>query len=135
VDGEVVAEIGRGLVAFVAAMDEDTPEDADYLADKLAGLRVFSDDAGHMNLSVRDVGGELLVVPNFTVGGDCRKGRRPSFSHAARPEEGRALLGRVVEAASMKAVPTKQGVFGAVMTVQVENDGPVSLLLDSKRRF
>ena len=135
VDGETIADIGRGLVVFAGAMDGDTDEDVGLVARKICELRIFPDEQGQMNRSVREAGGSILLVPNFTLAGDCRKGRRPSFSHAAPPDQGRELFEQLVEAVGQHNVPAAAGVFGAEMRVSVENDGPVTILLDSRRQF
>jgi len=126
VDGEQVASIGRGLVVLVGVRDGDGEAEADKVAAKLEALRVFEDGAGKMNLSVRDVGGELLVVSNFTLYGDTRKGNRPSFVHAARPEVAEPLVERV-----RAALGAEGGRFGARMAVELVNDGPVTVLIDA----
>ncbi|MDA1001147.1 MAG: D-aminoacyl-tRNA deacylase, partial [bacterium] len=115
--------------------DEDDAADAKYLAEKIAHLRIFPDEAGKMNLSLLDVGGEMLIVSQFTLYGDCRKGRRPSFAHAAAPERGAALYEAFVEEIRAKKVPAATGRFGEMMLVEIVNDGPVTLLLDSKGVF
>jgi D-aminoacyl-tRNA deacylase len=132
-----VAAIGRGLVVLVGIEAGDTDADLAWMADKVANLRIFEDAAGKMNLSVRDgggVGGEVLLVPNFTVAGDARKGRRPSFDGAMRPEESQGLFQRL--AAAMEAIlgaeRVRTGVFRAHMRVGLVNDGPVTILLDSR---
>jgi len=126
VDGESIASIGRGLLALVGVREGDGEGEADRIASKLAALRIFADDAGKMNLSVRDVGGEVLVVSNFTLYGDARKGNRPSFVQAARPEAAEPLVERVRE-----ALDAKGGRFGARMAVELVNDGPVTILLEA----
>ena len=126
VDGEAVGSIGRGLVVLLGVRAGDGDEEADRLASKLDALRVFEDSTGKMNLSVRDVGGELLVVSNFTLYGDTRKGNRPSFVDAARPEEAEPLVERV-----RSALGAEGGRFGARMAVELVNDGPVTLVLDA----
>ena len=126
VDGAEVARIGLGLLVLLGVRTGDGPEQADRLAQKLLALRVFEDADGKMNLSVRDVGGELLVVSQFTLYGDARKGNRPSFVDAARPEEAEPLYERV-----RAALGAEGGVFGARMAVSLVNDGPVTLLLDT----
>jgi D-tyrosyl-tRNA(Tyr) deacylase len=126
VGGERVSEIGRGLLVLLGVAAADSEANADRLAAKLAALRVFEDGDGKMNLSVRDVGGELLVVSNFTVYGDARKGNRPSFVHAARPETAEPLVERVRD-----ALDAKGGVFGAHMGVELVNDGPVTILVET----
>ena len=126
VEGERVASIGRGLLVLLGVRDGDTAAEADRIAAKLTALRLFEDDAGKMNLSVRDVGGEVLVVSNFTVYGDARKGNRPSFVQAARPESAEPLVERV-----RSALDAQGGRFGARMAVELVNDGPVTILLDA----
>jgi D-tyrosyl-tRNA(Tyr) deacylase len=135
VSGQVVADAGPGLVVFVGAMDGDAPEDVEFVARKVCELRIFPDDEGQMNLSVEEAGGSVLLVPNFTVGGDCRKGRRPSFSHAASADDGRDLFRQLVEAVDRRNALGGAGVFGAEMVVSVDNNGPVTILLDSRRQF
>jgi D-tyrosyl-tRNA(Tyr) deacylase len=125
VGGEEIARIGRGLLVLLGVRGEDGPEQADRLAGKLERLRVFEDDEGRMNLSVRDVGGELLVVSQFTLYGDVRKGNRPSFVDAAPPELAEPLYERV-----RSALGAQGGAFGAHMSVSLVNDGPVTLLLE-----
>ncbi len=131
VSGDVVGEIGRGLLVLLGVHTSDTPEQARWLADKLAGLRIFEDDAGKMTLAVGDVGGAILVVSQFTLYGDCSKGRRPSFIAAARPETATPLYEAVVTALKAHGVPVATGVFGADMRVDLTNDGPVTLVIDS----
>jgi D-aminoacyl-tRNA deacylase len=126
VDGEVVAQIGRGLLVLLGVRTGDGPEEADKIAAKLERLRVFEDAAGKMNLSVREVDGELLVVSQFTLYGETRKGNRPSFADAAPPDRAEALYERVRE-----ALGAKGGVFGARMSVSLVNDGPVTLLVEA----
>jgi D-aminoacyl-tRNA deacylase len=126
VDGETVASIGRGLLVLLGVRDGDGEAQADKVAAKLEALRVFEDDDGKMNLSVRDVGGEVLVVSNFTVYGDTRKGNRPSFVDAARPEVAEPLVERV-----RAALGAQGGRFGARMAVELVNDGPVTLVIDA----
>ena len=125
-DGDSVASIGRGLLVLLGVRAGDGEAEADRIAAKLEALRVFEDDAGKMNLSVRDVGGELLVVSNFTVYGDARKGNRPSFVEAARSEEAEPLVERV-----RTALGAQGGRFGARMAVELVNDGPVTLVIDA----
>ena len=130
VDGELVASIGPGLVALVGVEQGDGPQDVEALAGKLAGMRIFSDDAAKMNLSIVDVGGEILVVSQFTLLGDVAKGRRPSFTAAAPPDEARPLVDSLVATLSRVGIPTVSGVFGAAMEVDLVNDGPVTLVLE-----
>jgi D-tyrosyl-tRNA(Tyr) deacylase len=126
VDGETVATIGRGLAVLLGVREGDGDAEADKIAAKLDALRVFEDGDGKMNLSVRDVGGELLVVSNFTLYGDARKGNRPSFVQAARPEDAEPLVERV-----RAALGAQGGRFGARMAVELVNDGPVTLVIDA----
>lgn len=126
------ARIGPGLCVLVGVERDDTDADAAWAAPKIANLRVFEDDEGRMNRSVLDTGGQVLLVPNFTVAGDTRKGRRPSFENAMRPEPASAMFDRVVEGVSSLGAPTGAGVFGADMRVELTNDGPVTIWLDSR---
>jgi D-tyrosyl-tRNA(Tyr) deacylase len=132
VEATVIAEIGRGLLVLLGVATGDKPEQARWLADKVLGLRVFADTEGKMNLSLLDVGGELLVVSQFTLYGDCRKGRRPSFVEAAGPELAVPLYEAFIDTARAQGVKTATGRFGAMMQVELINDGPVTLILDSK---
>jgi D-tyrosyl-tRNA(Tyr) deacylase len=132
VDGRTTGAIGPGLLALVAVGRSDTESDADYLAEKLLGLRIFADEAGKMNRSVVDSGGGVLVVSNFTLYGDCGKGRRPSFDGAAPPEQARVLYEYFVARLRTSAVPVETGVFQATMSVSLVNDGPVTLICESK---
>ena len=134
VDGLVVGSIRTGLVILVGISRIDTPADADYLADKTLGLRVFSDDAGKMNLNVSDAGGSLLVISQFTLYGSCRKGRRPSFDDAAPPEPAQALYNYFVDQLRRGPVPVATGVFQASMQVHLVNQGPVTILIDTAER-
>ncbi len=135
VDGEVVGQIGRGLLVLLGVAGDDTVEDAHQMADKIIGLRIFEDDDGKMNRSLEEAGGAMLVVSQFTLLGDCRKGRRPSFVHAAPPELGEQLYELFVAAIGIRGIPVATGRFRAHMDVSLVNDGPVTLLLDSKRLF
>jgi len=135
VDGRVAGEIGRGLAVLLGVGEGDGPEDARYVADKIANLRVFPDDRGKMNVSALDSGADVLVVPQFTLYGDCRKGRRPSFAAAAPPDRGQALYEAVVAEIRESGLRVETGEFGEHMTVEMINDGPVTLLLDSARTF
>lgn len=135
VAGEVTGEISRGFLVLLGVGPDDTAEDAFYLAQKIAGLRVFEDDAGKMNLALTDVGGGMLVVSQFTLFGDCRKGRRPSFDAAARPEQANTLYETFVAMVKEQGIPVATGRFQQHMEVELVNDGPVTLLLDSKKLF
>ena len=133
VDRQVVGEVGRGLVVLLGVADGDSSEDARWTADKLAQLRIFEDEAGKMNRSVRDVGGSVLLVSQFTLLGDARKGNRPSFTGAAPPETANALYEEVAGLLRARGLTVATGVFRAHMEVELVNDGPVTLLLDSRR--
>ena len=135
VEGEVVSEIQKGLLVFLGVAQEDTPADVEYMASKIANLRIFEDDKGRMNLSILDIGGEALVVSQFTLYGDCRKGRRPSFIHAARPEKADPLYEAFMDEISQLGVSVKAGIFQAIMDVELINDGPVTIMLDSNKLF
>jgi D-tyrosyl-tRNA(Tyr) deacylase len=135
VAGEVTGEIGMGLLVLLGVGQQDAESGADYLADKLVGLRIFEDDAGKMNRSVADVGGAVLVVSQFTLYGDVRKGKRPSFDDAARPEKARALYERFVERIRAAGLRCETGRFQEMMAVELVNDGPVTILVDSEKRF
>ena len=132
VDGSVTGRIGRGLVVLLGVGREDTERDGDYLLDKIAGLRIFPDAEGKMNLSLEQAGGGLLVVSQFTLYGDTRKGRRPSFIDAAPPERAVALYDRFVGAARARGLEVGAGVFQAMMEVELVNDGPVTLIVESR---
>ncbi len=134
VEGRATGAIGSGLLVLVAVSKTDIPSDADYLAGKLVGLRIFPDDAGKMNRSVVDVGGSLLVVSNFTLYGDCAKGRRPSFDLAAAPEQARSLYEYFVEKLRARQIPVETGVFQASMQVHLINDGPVTFICESREK-
>ena len=135
VDGGVVGSIGPGLLVLLGVGRGDAETDADELAEKIAHLRVFPDEDGRMNRSVLEAGGAVLVVPQFTLYGDCRKGRRPSYVEAAPPEEADPLFRRFLEAVRRSGLTVAQGVFRAAMDVSLVNRGPVTLLLDSRRSF
>lgn len=130
-----VGEIGHGLLILLGVGAGDAPTDADYLADKIVNLRIFNDDQGKMNRSVLDVGGAVLIVSQFTLYGDCRKGRRPSYSEAAPPETARALYDYFVERVKQFPLRVETGVFQEMMNVELLNEGPVTLLLDSRKTF
>lgn len=132
VDGEAIGRIDRGLVALVGVSTLDGPADADWLADRLVGLRIFENAAGRFDASVVDVGGAILVISQFTLYGDTRKGRRPSFAEAAPGLQAEPLYQQVVAAVAARGVPVGAGRFGARMQVALVNDGPVTILLDSR---
>jgi len=134
VDGRVVGEIASGLLVFVGIAADDGPADLEYIASKVRDLRIFPDDAGRMNRSLRETGGGLLVVSQFTLAGDARKGRRPSFDTAAAPDVARPIFERLLIRLRADG-PVETGEFQAHMEVALVNDGPVTLLLDSKRTF
>jgi D-aminoacyl-tRNA deacylase len=127
----LIAEIGPGMLVLVAAGKGDGPEQVKWMADKLSGLRIFSDEAGKMNLGLSQVGGSMLVVSQFTLYGDCRKGKRPSYAASAPPEEAVLIYASLVEALRGMDIPVKEGIFGAMMHVELVNDGPVTLIVDS----
>ncbi len=135
VDSEPIATIGQGLLVLLGVEQEDDRAAADYLVEKVARLRIFEDTQGKMNLSVSDIGAELLVVSQFTLLADCRKGRRPGFTNAARPEEAEPLCRYFVEQLQKNQLAVQSGRFQADMQVELVNDGPVTILLDSQRRF
>ena len=133
--GEVVGRIGQGLVVFVGVASGDTTKDAQYLAQKTVNLRIFSDDAGKFNLSALDIKGELLVISQFTLLADTRKGRRPSFIEAAPPAQAEELFDHFVTQARASGLKIKTGRFQQYMQVEIHNDGPVTILLDSREKF
>ncbi|MEI8019777.1 MAG: D-aminoacyl-tRNA deacylase [Schlesneria sp.] len=135
VEDEVTGEIGRGMLVLLGVSEDDTHDDARYLADKLVSLRIFPDDEGKMNLSLADAGGQMLVVSQFTLLGDCRKGRRPSFIKAARPEIADSLYRTFVVEVQGRGIQTATGHFQTHMDVELVNDGPVTLLVDSRKEF
>lgn len=135
VEGEVVGQIGLGLLVLLGVGQKDTQEDALYLARKIAQLRIFPDEEGRMNLSLKEVGGEVLLVSQFTLYADTRKGNRPSFLQAAPPEVGKRLYEAAIEAFLAQGVHVETGVYGAHMRVHLVNEGPVTLLLDSEERL
>lgn len=135
VAGEVVGSIGLGLLVLIGVGQADTAEDAAYIASKVLGLRIFSDQQGKMNLSVTEVGGAILAVSQFTLHGDARRGRRPSYSAAAAPEMADQLYQQTVQLLRAGGTPVSTGVFQAMMQVSLCNDGPVTILLDSQRLF
>jgi D-aminoacyl-tRNA deacylase len=134
VDGDTVGQIGRGLVVLLGINTVDEEEDADYLCQKVVGLRIFPDLEGKFNLSLQDIGGELLVVSQFTLHGNCRKGRRPSFTEAAGPDKALPLYEYFISRVRNLGVPVATGRFQAIMALQLVNDGPVTLILDSEEQ-
>jgi D-tyrosyl-tRNA(Tyr) deacylase len=132
VEGEITGKIESGLVLLVGITHNDTKDDAEYVADKIANLRIFEDEDGKMNRSVKDVGGAILSVSQFTLYGDTRKGRRPSFIEAARPEQAQPLYDFFNEKLRERGLAVETGIFGAMMDVALINDGPVTLLVESK---
>lgn len=131
INSQTVADIGRGLVILLGIGPADTREQARYLAEKVAYLRIFEDDQGKMNLSVRDIGGQAIVVSQFTLYADTRRGRRPSFTAAALPDLARPLVDFFAQQLNSLGVPTQTGEFGAHMLVEIHNDGPVTILLET----
>jgi D-tyrosyl-tRNA(Tyr) deacylase len=134
IGAETCARVGRGFLVLLGVAEGDTEADADYLAEKIAGLRVFEDEQGRMNLSLSDVGGSVLAVSNFTLLADCRRGRRPSFSGAAEPEQAKSLYERFVRRLQDSGVPVQTGQFQERMQVSLCNEGPVTLILESPAR-
>jgi len=132
VNDRQVSQIGKGLLVYVSVGKSDTVKDAQFMAEKLVNLRIFADQAGKMNRSVLDVGGAILLVSNFTLHGDCRKGRRPGFDAAAKPELAEQLYEKLIDLTAEQGVTVEKGVFGEHMHISSINDGPVTFLLDSK---
>ncbi|AQM60692.1 MULTISPECIES: D-aminoacyl-tRNA deacylase [Clostridium] len=135
VNGEVIGSIGRGLNVLIGISNDDTIEDLKYIKDKIVNLRIFEDENDKMNFSVLDVKGELLIISQFTLYGDCRKGRRPNFMNAKGGEEAKVLYLKLVEMLKETGLNVQTGEFGADMKVDIQNDGPVTLLLDSTKEF
>jgi len=135
VDEQIVGSIEQGLVVLIGVGEGDTPDDAEYIASKVVNLRIFDDQQGKMNLSVADVGGAILAISQFTLHGDARKGRRPSYSNAAAPAAADELYRQTVDLLRQTGIPVETGVFQAMMQVTLQNDGPVTILLDSQRLF
>lgn len=131
VDGQAIGSIGPGLLVLVGVGRADDGGDVDWMAGKLAGLRIFQDGEGKMNRSVEDMGGALLLVSQFTLHGDCRKGRRPSFNRARHPDEASPLFDALVASLRARGLPVETGAFGAMMDVELVNDGPVTLIVES----
>jgi D-aminoacyl-tRNA deacylase len=135
VEGELTGEIENGLMVLLGVTHDDTDKDTLYLAEKIVNLRIFEDENGKMNLSLLDKGGALLVVSQFTLYGDCRRGKRPSFDKAARPEKAEEAYNKFVETCKEYDLRVETGKFQAMMMVEIHNDGPVTILLDSKKEF
>jgi len=131
VDGDIIGQSGKGILVFLGVTHDDTMEDLNFLVNKCANLRIFEDEEGKMNLSLLDVGGEALVISQFTLYGDCRKGRRPSFTEAARPDKAIPLYERFIDEFKKLGIKTESGEFGADMKVDLINDGPVTLMINS----
>lgn len=135
VDENVTGDINKGLMVLLGVGLEDSTSDADYLVEKILNLRIFEDDDEKMNRSLLDIGGELLVVSQFTLYGDCRRGKRPSFDKAARPEKAKELYEYFLDKCKQYGIVAQTGIFQAHMIVDISNDGPVTILLDSKKEF
>lgn len=133
IENKIISEINKGLTVLLGISEDDEHSDIDYMVDKITNLRIFEDAEGKMNLSLFDIKGELLVVSQFTLYGDCKKGRRPSFVKAARPEKAEEYYDIFVKKCSQAGFNTKTGVFQAEMIVSIENDGPVTIMLDSEK--
>ena len=131
VDGEVVGQIGKGFMVLVGVGPEDTKQNADFLVNKMCNLRVFEDEQGKMNLSIKDVGGQVLAISQFTLYADCKKGNRPSFTGAAKPEQENELYEYFMEEIKKQGIKVEHGIFGAHMKVDFINDGPVTILLEN----
>lgn len=135
VDNNVVGKIEQGLLVFLGVGPNDCETDVKYIADKLAFLRIFEDENEKMNLSIKDIDGKILIISQFTLFGDCRKGRRPDFTASCEPVKAKKLYVDVIKAVSSHEIPTECGIFGADMQVDILNDGPVTILLDSTKLF
>lgn len=134
IDDVEVSRISKGMLVLIAASRGDGKSEIQWMAEKICGLRIFADDQGKMNLSVSDIGGSILVVSQFTLYGDCRKGKRPSYTNSAPPDEAKETYREFLAEIGKKGVPVKAGVFGAMMEVELTNDGPVTLILDSPEK-
>jgi len=135
VDGEIAGQIREGLLVYLSIGKADNPDDAKFMAEKLAGLRIFEDDNGKMNLGLPDIDGQILLISNFTLHGDCRKGRRPGFDAAAEPQKAENLYEKTIELLEQAGLKVARGRFGCRMQVASTNNGPVTFLLDSTRLF
>ncbi len=132
---EITGRIGRGLLVFLGVGKNDTVQDIEWMTEKISGLRIFEDDSGKMNLSIMDVRGEALIVSQFTLYGDCRKGRRPSFASAANPEKANFLYEEFISTFRLKGIKTETGRFQAMMDISLVNDGPVTIIVESPTRI
>jgi D-tyrosyl-tRNA(Tyr) deacylase len=135
VNGRTVGRIDKGLLVYLSVGKQDSVKDAEFMAEKLVNLRIFPDEAGKMNRSILDVGGKILLISNFTLHGDCRKGRRPGFDAAAQPQLAQQLYEKVAELIALQGITVEKGLFGEYMHVTSTNDGPVTFLLDSSCLF
>ena len=135
IGNQTIGQIDAGLLVYLSVGNGDNIDDCQFIADKLSSVRIFEDDTGKMNRSVREAGGSLLIISNFTLHGDCRKGRRPSFDNAAEPQSAKELYEKVIELIASKGLKVEKGIFGENMQVSSLNNGPVTILLDSKRLF
>lgn len=135
VDGKIVGKIDKGILLFLGVGQGDEDKDLDYLVDKVLGLRIFSDEQGKMNLSLEDIEGEILIISQFTLYGDVRKGKRPSFTRSAPPELGEEYYKQFIEKVKSRGIKAETGIFGADMDIGLINDGPVTILLDSEKIF
>ncbi len=135
VDNKIVGQIDQGLVVLIGVEEGDTDKDVNYMVDKISGLRIFEDQDEKMNLSVEDIGGSILAISQFTLLGDVRKGKRPSFSHAEKPDLANDLYRQVVSGLSQRGIKVEEGIFQTEMLVQINNHGPVTILLDSRKNF
>jgi len=134
IEGKTIGQIGKGMVVFLGVGKSDSPSDIEFTVRKIPKLRIFDDDRGKMNLSLREVHGEILLISQFTLYGNCRRGLRPSYDEAAAPEEAQRIYREVIHGLRNQNLPVAEGVFGAMMRVELCNDGPVTILLDSKER-
>lgn len=132
VGGETISEIGEGILVFLGIDKNDSKKDVEYLADKVVNLRIFEDNNSKMNLSIKDVGGEIMVISEFTLAGDCKKGNRPSFDKAMPPEEAEKLYRDFIDSLRSKGIPVKEGVFRSFMHVSLINEGPVTFILNTR---
>jgi D-tyrosyl-tRNA(Tyr) deacylase len=135
VDGNIVGEINKGILVFLGVGEHDNNNDLEYMVEKILGLRIFEDENGKMNLSLMDVRGEILIISQFTLYGDVRKGKRPSFTSSAHPEIAENMYNQFIEKCREKGLKVEEGIFGADMKVGLINDGPVTILIDSKKTF